>query len=426
MNNTIWDDYLENQKFSKLNENIETDVLIIGGGIVGILIANLLKDYNIKYCLVEKDVIGKGTTSKTTAFLTIQHETLYQELNYDKRRSYLYINNKALHRYKQLSKIYDFDYEEVDSCLYSKDQKLIKKEYDILKDIYLDVYINKNIPFDNDAIGISFKNQAIINPIKLISAVSKNLNIFEHTEITKIKKNYAVTNDGKIIKFKYLVTATHYPVNNKLNFLFMKLTQKKSYVCVIKNKFVKGTYCSLDKDNGLYYRMYKDYLIIGGNDIDTGCKYKSNFEELVCKKLNIVKEDIIYSWHAQDTITLDKIPYIGYSDIFHRNHIIVTGFNLWGFTWAMASSEIVLKIIKDKQEFKLTRLNRVCINKNLFKNIYTSIKNLFTFRRPRCTHLGCALIYNKEEETFECPCHGSIYNKEGKVIIGPAIKNKEI
>ena len=92
----------------------------------------------------------------------------------------------------------------------------------------------------------------------------------------------------------------------------------------------------------------------------------------------------------------------------------------------MASSEIVLKIIKDKQEFKLTRLNRVCINKNLFKNIYTSIKNLFTFRRPRCTHLGCALIYNKEEETFECPCHGSIYNKEGKVIIGPAIKNKEI
>ena len=89
MNNTIWDDYLENQKFSKLNENIETDVLIIGGGIVGILIANLLKDYNIKYCLVEKDVIGKGTTSKTTAFLTIQHETLYQELNYDKRRSYL-------------------------------------------------------------------------------------------------------------------------------------------------------------------------------------------------------------------------------------------------------------------------------------------------------------------------------------------------
>ena len=60
---------------------------------------------------------------------------------------------------------------------------------------------------------------------------------------------------------------------------------------------------------------------------------------------------------------------------------------------------------------------------NLFKNIYTSMKNLLTFRRPRCTHLGCALIYNKEEEIYECPCHGSIYNKEGKVINGPARKD---
>lgn len=426
MNKSIWDEYLKNKKYNRLDENIETDVLIIGGGIVGILIANLLKDYNIKYCLVEKDEIGKGTTSKTTAFLTVQHETLYQELSDIERRSYLYINNKALHRYKQLSKIYDFDYEEVDSCLYSKNHNLIEKEYEILKDIYPDVYINKNIPFDSDAIGIAFKNQAIINPIKLLYALAQDLNIYEYTEIVKIKKHYAVLKSGKRIKFKYLVTATNYPINNKLNFLFMKLTQKKSYVCVVKNKFVKGTYCSLDKDNGLYYRMYKDYLIIGGNDSDIGCGCKSSFEKLVCKKLNITKEDILYSYYGQDTTTLDKVPYIGYSDIFHKNHIIVTGFNLWGFTWAMASSEIVLKIIKDKKYFKLTRLNRWCVNKNLFKNIYTSIKNILTFRRPRCTHLGCGLIYNKEEENYECPCHGSIYNKEGKVIIGPAKKNKII
>ena len=83
----------------------------------------------------------------------------------------------------------------------------------------------------------------------------------------------------------------------------MKLTQKKSYVCVIKNEFVNGTYCSLDKDGGLYYRMYKDYLIIGGNDTDVGCRCISKFEELVCRKFNIKKEDILYSWHGQDTIS---------------------------------------------------------------------------------------------------------------------------
>lgn len=426
MNKSIWEEYYDEKKFPKLESNLETEVLIIGGGIVGILTANLLKDYNINYCLVEKNKVGQGTTSKTTVFLTAQHETLYQTLSYKEAKSYLEINNKALKRYKQLSKVYDFDYEEVDSCLYSDNFELIKKEYDVLKKLGQEVCINKDIPFDNNSIGISFKNQGIINPIKLINALAKDLNIYEDSEVVKIKKNYAVLKNGKIIKFKYVVTATNYPINNKLNFLFMKLTQKKSYVCVVKNKFVNGTYCSLDKNNGLYYRMYKDYLIIGGNDTDTGCKCRSNFEDVVCKKFNVNKEDIIYSWHAQDTVSLDEIPYIGYSDIFHKNHIIVTGFNLWGFTWAMASSEIVLKIIKDKKYFKLTKPNRLCINKNLLKNIYTSIKNLLTFRRPRCTHLGCALIYNKEEETYECPCHGSIYNKEGKVIAGPAKKNKII
>ncbi len=210
-------------------------------------------------------------------------------------------------------------------------------------------------------------------------------------------------------------------LTHRTNLLFMILTQKKSYVVVIKKDHIKGTYCSLDKDNGLYIRMYKDYLIIGGNDTDTGCKCINNFKEVVCKKFNVNKKDIIYSWHYQDTTTIDGIPYIGYSDMFHKNHIIVTGFNLWGFTWAMASSEIVFKLIKGKKYFKLTRLNRWCINKNLFKNIYTSFKNLLTFRRPRCTHLGCALIYNKEEEVYECPCHGSIYDNGGEAVKGPAM-----
>ena len=423
MNKSIWNSYLKENNFEQLNTDIETDVLIIGGGISGILIASLLKDYNIKYTLVEKDIIGSGTTCGTTAFLTMQHETLYHTLNKEQRKAYLYINSKAMHKYKQLSKIYDIDYEEVDSCLYSKDFELINKEYQTLKDLGQNIYINKEIPFDKDSIGISFKNQAIINPIKLINALSKDLNIYEHTKVIKVKKHYCILENGHIIRFKYLVSCTHYPINNKLNMLFPRLIQKKSYVVVIKKEYINGTYCSLDNDLGLYYRMYKEYLIIGGNDTNTGCRCINNFKELVCKKFNVSIKDILYFWQSQDCISVDGVPYIGRSDIFHRNHLIVTGFNFWGFTWAMASAEIIFKIINDKKDFKLTKVNRWCINKSLFKNIYTSFKNLLTFRRPRCTHLGCALIYNKEEEIFECPCHGSIYNKEGKFIIGPATKD---
>ena len=37
-----------------------------------------------------------------------------------------------------------------------------------------------------------------------------------------------------------------------------------------------------------------------------------------------------------------------------------------------------------------------------------------------CTHLGCVVPWNKAENKFKCPCHGSQYNDEGKVIRGPA------
>ncbi|WP_013320395.1 cytochrome b6-f complex iron-sulfur subunit [Gloeothece verrucosa] len=37
-----------------------------------------------------------------------------------------------------------------------------------------------------------------------------------------------------------------------------------------------------------------------------------------------------------------------------------------------------------------------------------------------CTHLGCVVPWNASEEKFICPCHGSQYNAEGKVVRGPA------
>ena len=76
-NQSIWEEYLKENSFPKLEKNIFTDVLVIGGGVAGMLIAKKFHDNNIETVLVEKNKIGRVITSKTTAFLTSQHETLY-------------------------------------------------------------------------------------------------------------------------------------------------------------------------------------------------------------------------------------------------------------------------------------------------------------------------------------------------------------
>lgn len=44
---------------------------------------------------------------------------------------------------------------------------------------------------------------------------------------------------------------------------------------------------------------------------------------------------------------------------------------------------------------------------------------------PKCTHMGCTVVWNKAEQTWDCPCHGARYSMEGKVVNGPADKDLE-
>ena len=275
--NSIWEDYLNKKSFPKISENMKTDVLIVGGGIAGVLTGYVLSTNGYKVILVEKDKVSSGNTKNTTAFVSAHHETIYSDIvkkhNYLVAKEYLKVNLDAIKEYEKLSNKYDFDFKKVDATLFSKDINIIEKEYEVLKKLDYNVFINKEIPLIRNVIGITLKDQAIINPIKLVNEIvtdenNKNLIIFENSEIVKIKGNCAFTKEGYKIDFNNIVLATHYPILNKLNFMFMKLTQTRSYVIAIKKEKINGTYCSID-ENGYYFRSYKDYLIIGGNDRET-------------------------------------------------------------------------------------------------------------------------------------------------------------
>ena len=78
MEKTIWTEEL--RRYLALNKDIETEVLVIGGGICGILCAYRLAKSGKRVVLVEAERIGSERTRKTTAVITALQDALYSKL----------------------------------------------------------------------------------------------------------------------------------------------------------------------------------------------------------------------------------------------------------------------------------------------------------------------------------------------------------
>lgn len=423
---SIWEDY-KNIKFPSLKENIKTEVLVIGGGISGILCAHYLKESGREVVVVEMDRIASKKTRKTTAVITALQDMMYSDYPIDTAKLFLKANLSALEEYKKLAKEYDFDFEECSSFKYAENnEEKLEKEYECLKNMGVDVKYTDPLGLPiNFKRAIEMTNQGQMNPMKLVNNLSKKLRIFENTKIIKLKKNTAYTENYKI-EFDSVVVATGYPFL-KLKALYpLKLHQVKSHVISVVNKdnYI-GNGIGISPLN-IYFRSYKDKLLLGSCDIKTGsnCRGFEEINDFIFKHYDI--KNIKYKWINEDTVSLDGLPYIG--SYGKGNWYVTTGYNLWGMTASMISAQIITDMINgDENEFtELFNPSRKVLVKPLFENVKTAVKNLLTFKGPRCSHLGCKLHYNCDDDSYECMCHGSKYDKTGKLIETPAQKDINI
>ncbi|MCM1115833.1 MAG: FAD-dependent oxidoreductase [Clostridium sp.] len=427
---SIW--YLDSDmpKFPQLKGDIKTDVLIIGGGITGILTAYLLKQKGVNYILVEKDRICSKTTGNTTAKITVQHGLIFDKLlnTFGKEQTKLYLeaNQAAFDMYANLCAYIDCDYEIKDNYVYSKnDRAKLEKEMEALDKIGYKAQLCENTPLPLPTVGsIRFPAQAQFNPLKFLSAVSKDLNIYENTFVRDMIGNTAVTDYGKIYADKIIV-ATHFPFINKHGSYSLKLYQHRSYAIAFDNaQNVDGMYVDDDK-KGMSFRNYKDYLIIGGGGHRTGKKGGGWQEIRNFASMHYPDSEEICRWAAQDCMSLDGMYYIGaYSKLTDKLYT-ASGFNKWGMTGAMLSAMILSDIIAERKNdyADLFSPSRSILRPQLALNGIETISNLLTFTNKRCTHLGCALKWNSAEHTWDCPCHGSRFSDRGEVIENPANKN---
>ncbi len=430
---SIWTKAVRPPTFEPLGEDIQTDVLIIGGGLAGLLCAWRLAQAGVDVALVEADTICSGITKNTTAKITAQHgllyDTLMSRMGLEKAKLYLTANQQALEQYRKLCKDVDCDFEEQDAFVYAlHDRRKIDRELEALHKLGFAAAFEQALPLPFPVAGaVRFPRQAQFHPLKFAFGIAKDLRIYEHTKVRQLMPGEAVTSGGKI-SAKKIVVATHFPMINKHGGYFIKLYQHRSYVLALQNApSFEGMY--LDEDEkGLSFRHYGDLLLLGGGSHRSG-KRGGNWQELEqFARRHYPGAQIAARWATQDCMTLDHVPYIGQYSKNTPDLFVATGFGKWGMTSSMVAAELLTDLVQGKRNpyADVFDPSRSVLHPQLFLNAGESIFNLLTPTVPRCPHMGCALKYNKAEHSWDCPCHGSRFEEDGTLIDNPATDDKRM
>lgn len=218
-----------------------------------------------------------------------------------------------------------------------------------------------------------------------------------------------------------------------------------------------------------------DLLIIGGEDHPTGLADIANIPEENRYMLlenwareHFTIDEILYKWSGQVMEPMDGLAYIGRNPFDKDNVYVVTGDSGNGMTHGTIAGQLICDLINGKENrfeslynpsrFKIFSAAATFFREfaggfaNYFKTkekdtnpdvlkilqpdqarnielngkkygVYCDNENQLHFVGAECTHMQCIVKWNNDEKSWDCPCHGSRFTYEGKVLNGPANKD---
>jgi glycine/D-amino acid oxidase-like deaminating enzyme/nitrite reductase/ring-hydroxylating ferredoxin subunit len=297
--------------------------------------------------------------------------------------------------------------------------------------------------------------------------------IFEHSEVENVE-NRSLRVNGRTVTFDRIVLATHVPIaglsNSDAAKLQSKLARYTSYVVAgrIATGEVPDALLWDTADPYHYCRIQPatshDVMIFGGEDHKTG---QASHTAACLKRLEdtavglVPGIQITHRWSGQVIETVDGLPYIGE---IAPGQFRATGFSGNGLTFGtlsamMASDWIENKAnewaslfdpgrrvttaaawiyLKENADYPLYRVRdwlqegaqsldavppgegRIVEYRGGKTAASRDERGKLTLVSAGCTHMGCLVAWNDTERTWDCPCHGSRFDTNGRVLAGPA------
>jgi len=339
------------------------------------------------------------------------------------------------------------------------------------------------LPFQVKA-AVKFDNQAQFHPRKYLLALAEKIpgggsHVYEQTRALDVQEGgtWIVKTNGGTVLAKSVVVSTHFPFKDP-NIYFAAMHPMRSYVlgCRLSGPVPQGMYVSTGTPhNSVRNNPYDggEIVMLGGEHHKTGQggdtseRYR-RLEEWARANFDIASVE--FRWSTQDNNTVDKVPYIGKLSAGSESLYVATGFAGWGMTNSHVAAMLLTDMIQGRENpwaevFDPSRFKPITSARDFIKENANVVKEfvgdristpelddlskipkgggevvewkgerLAVYRDEQgavsacsavCTHMGCIVHWNSAEKSWDCPCHGSRFNHDGKVIQGPANEDLE-
>jgi glycine/D-amino acid oxidase-like deaminating enzyme/nitrite reductase/ring-hydroxylating ferredoxin subunit len=279
--------------------------------------------------------------------------------------------------------------------------------------------------------------------------------------------------NGGSVRARAVVVATNSPVNDRL-VVHTKQAPYRTYVLGVR--VARGSVPHLllwdTADPYHYVRVHPvssahDMLIVGGEDHKTGqaqdmARRYRRLERWTRERFPGAGK-VEFRWSGQVMEPMDGLAFIGRNPLDKESILIATGFSGTGMTYGTIAGMLLTDLVQGRRnewaevydpsrktlgaagEFAEENLNVAAqyadlvtpgevestrnikrgrgsvLRRGLTKSaVYRDSDGQLEEHSAICPHLGCVVRWNPGEKTWDCPCHGSRYHRDGHVINGPA------
>jgi len=374
-------------QFPALQDEIAVDVAVLGGGIVGVTVALLLKRAGKTVALIESSRIVQGVTGYTTAKVTSGHNLIYRNLidafGEESARIYAESNQAALERIARFvaDERIACDFERKPNYCYGESPEELQRIEDEVAaaqrlGLPVEFVSQTGLPFPIMG-AVRYDHQAQFHPRKYLLHLARLLPgdgsyIFEETRAADVEEGNPcrVITDKGVVRARDVVVATHFPILDR-GLFFARAYQQREYAICVRGDTSKdpgGMYISVGSPTRSVRTAPAEdglRLIIGGEKHRPGEDPKNEqrylaLEEFARSRFGL--DTVEYRWSTQDVYSMDGVPYIGKLRPGSDHLYVATGFNAWGMTngtlAAMIIADLVLEVANPWAElYDPNRLN---------------------------------------------------------------------